>query len=371
MRNCGGGDKAIQGGYVFRRRWVASISLLITVAVSGCNSHSREKEGHPQVETSLASAHLVSPDGRVIPLRTFLPQQGKLRALVVAIHGFNDYSRAFASVGPYFAARDIGLIAYDQRGFGLSERTGLWAGASEYGEDLQLIIRMVKNRYRDIPVFVLGESMGAAVAITALGKEAETGIEGVILSAPAVWSRDTMPWYQSMILDVAATTLPEVRLTGSGLRVQASDNIEMLRALGRDPWVIKATRIDAIQGLTDLMDAAQVGVDQVKVPLLMLYGGKDELIPADPVRRIWLRISGKPGVRAVYYPQGFHLLLRDLKAATPLRDVASWILDRTAPLPSGCELKTSPGLTEAEAFQVSGACLSGHAASPNRHDRPR
>jgi len=191
-------------------------------------------------------------------------------------------------------------------------------------------------------------------------------VDGVILSAPAVWSRDTMPWYQSLVLDFAAATLPEYRLTGSGLRVRASDNLEMLRGLGRDPWVIKATRIDAIQGLTDLMDAAQVEIDQIKAPLLILYGGKDEIIPANPVIRIWSRLSGKPNVRWAYYPGGFHLLLRDLEASIPLQDITSWVLDRKAPLASGCELVASSSLTEAEGFQVSGACLSGRGVSSHQ-----
>ena len=309
----------------------------------------------------LASSLFLSADGRVIPVRSFLPRQAELRAVVIALHGFNDYSRAFASVGSYFATQGIGLIAYDQRGFGLSERTGIWAGASAYGEDLDALTRAVKQRYPGLPLFLLGESMGAAVVITALHDHPDMAVEGVILSAPAVWSRDTMPWYQSLIMDLAASLLPEVRLTGSGLRVQASDNLEMLRGLGRDPWVIKATRIDAIQGLADLMDAAQAGIDQVKKPLLILYGGKDEIIPQMPVKRLWERISAQPDVRAAYYPGGFHLLLRDLNAALPLRDAMGWMNDPKAPLVSGCELQSVDSVSGSSAFQVSAACLSDRA----------
>ncbi len=346
--------------YRFLLLSLCGVSFLL---LAGCADSTIPTQHKASGETHLASAHFLSPDGRIIPVRTFLPQQSGMQAIVVALHGFNDYSRAFDAVGCYFADRGIGLIAYDQRGFGLSERTGLWAGSASYGEDLQLITQAVKARYRGIPVFLLGESMGAAVAITALTHNPTLTVDGVILSAPAVWSRDTMPWYQSLILDLAALTLPEFRLTGSGLRVQASDNLEMLRGLGRDPWVIKATRIDAIQGLADLMDAAQIGVDQLNGPVLILYGGKDEIIPAAPVQRLWARIAGKPEVRAAYYPEGFHLLLRDLEAAIPLHDVVGWILDRRAPLLSGCELQAYQGFKEAAGFQVSEACLSGRAVS--------
>ena len=342
---------------------------MVFFALGGCSARVKPEQPHLRLEPHLASAHFLSPDGRVIPVRTYLPSSGGMESIVVALHGFNDYSRAFSSVGSYFADQGIGLIAYDQRGFGLSDGPGLWAGLASYGEDLELIVRAVKDRYPGVPVFLLGESMGAAVVITALEKNPTLLVDGVILSAPAVWSRETMPWYQSLILDLAAATLPEVRLTGSGLRVQASDNLEMLRGLGRDPWVIKATRIDAIQGLADLMDAAQLGVDQVKAPVLMLYGGKDEIIPAAPVQRLWERVAGKPGVRAAYYPAGFHLLLRDLKASIPLSDVVGWFKDRRAPLVSGCELYPPQGIKAAR-FQVSEACLSGRAVSEHSSVAP-
>ena len=34
------------------------------------------------------------------------------------------------------------------------------------------------------------------------------------------------------------------------------------------------------------------------------------------------------------YEEGFHMLLRDLQAATVWKDMAAWIINRTAPLPS-------------------------------------
>ena len=57
----------------------------------------------------------------------------------------------------------------------------------------------------------------------------------------------------------------------------------MLMALGRDPLVIKETRIDAIYGLMQLMDDAYAKVPDVKTPVLLLYGAHDEVIPREPV----------------------------------------------------------------------------------------
>lgn len=43
----------------------------------------------------------VAEDGAVLPVRSWLPQDGPARAVIVAVHGFNDYSNAFTSPGSY------------------------------------------------------------------------------------------------------------------------------------------------------------------------------------------------------------------------------------------------------------------------------
>ena len=225
-------------------------------------------------EPVLARAHFVTADGTVLPLRAWWPVSDPVKGIVVALHGFNDYGRAFTQPGKYLSRRGIALVAYDQRGFGHAPGRGLWAGTESYIADLDAVVSQLRRSHPGVPVFVLGESMGGAVAIAALTSPAPPKVDGLILSAPAVWSREMMPWYQRAVLALASATVPELELTGSGLKIQASDNIEMLRGLGRDPLVIKATRVDAIDGLADLMDVAQHRVGQLSVPVLVLYGGE-------------------------------------------------------------------------------------------------
>src|SRR3546814_5012683 len=90
--------------------------------------------------------------------------------------------------------------------------------------------------------------MGGAVVVAALAGPQPPEAAGAILVAPAVWGRSTMPFHQRAALWLSARLFPSARFSGRGLGIQASDNIEMLRALGRDPLFIKETRVDAIHG---------------------------------------------------------------------------------------------------------------------------
>ncbi len=130
-------------------------------------------------------------------------------------------------------------------------------------------------------------------------------VDGLILAAPAVWGWKAMNGLYATALRLAAHTVPARRLTGQGLAIRPSDNIEMLRALGRDPLVIKETRVDAVYGLVGLMDRAYEAAGRIGVPVLQ-SADTDQLIPArfmstPLVRRVWRFallhpriLSGKP-----------------------------------------------------------------------------
>ena len=292
------------------------------------------RPGKPVQAPSLGHSHFAAADGAVLPMRSWLPPpEMPPKAVIVALHGFNDYSRFFTGPGEYLSQRGFACYAYDQRGFGNSPGWGLWGGMDAYMEDVKVFTALLRLRHPGIPLYLLGESMGGAIVIVTMTSVNPPDVDGLILSAPAVWGRSTMPWYQRALLDTMAYVAPSLRLTGEGLKKMASDNIEMLRQLGRDPLFIKATRVDAMYGLTDLMDAALDQAAQLKHPTLVLYGEKDQIIPRQPVSQMLANMPPPPQTTVIYYPNGYHMLLRDLQADQPLNDIAEWIANPAARRP--------------------------------------
>lgn len=286
----------------------------------------------------LSDIAYLTEDGASLPLRHWLPKTEPL-AVIIALHGFNDYSHFFDPPGEYFSKLGIACFAYDQRGFGAAPQRGLWAGGETYTKDLQVMVRLVKQRYPKRPVYLLGESMGGAIVITAMSQADMPDVAGIILAAPALWARSTMPWYQTGLLWTLAHSLPWLTLTGEGVHVVASDNIDMLRAMGRDPLIIKATRVETVYGLTDLMDAAFNSATSLRGNTLMLYGEKDEIIPKEPTYAFlqqFLAADSSQKTVAIY-PHGYHMLLRDLQAPTAWKDIAAWVNASPDKLPSGAD----------------------------------
>ncbi len=282
-------------------------------------------------------------DASTLPLRQWLPAPAAVDAVVVAVHGFDDYSLAFAGAGPVLAAHGIAVYAYDQRGFGATAEHGYWPGVATLTADLATMIDLVADRHPGKPVFVLGESMGGAVAMVTLAERRALPVSGVILVAPAVWTRDSMTLLERGALWVTSHTVPWLTLTGGGLRIQASDNIDMLRQMGADPLVIKGTRIDAIAGLCDLMDQTAAAAPELHLPTLVLYGYHDEVIPPAPMLAMIATLprNQNPPV-AAFYADGYHMLLRDLNGRLVIDDIAAWIAHPDRPLPSGADRRGPP-----------------------------
>jgi alpha-beta hydrolase superfamily lysophospholipase len=283
-------------------------------------------------------------DGYVLPMKTW-SAIGEPAAVIFALHGFNDYSNAFDASAHYFADVQITTYAIDQRGFGTTQQRGVWAGTDTMQSDLIATINLLCERHTALPVFVLGESMGATVILSALQQLESTCIQGVILMAPAVWGWQVMPWWQTVPLRMLAHTMPETTLTGEGLEIQASDNEEMLRALGRDPLIIREVRVDTIYGLTDLMEAGLVNSKALRMPALILYGANDEIIPAESFCEMLNNLpdSASPSWRLIYYPNGYHMLSRDLQGEVVILDMVTWIRDQSALFPSGQEAVSVAG----------------------------
>lgn len=315
-----------------------SFILLAVFVLAACAPRLQDPGPDPtrSMTPQLTSDSFSTSDGLALPLRNWLPE-GEPKAVIVALHGFNDYGNAFADIGAFFAGNGIAVLAYDQRGFGAAPEPGIWAGTDKLTADFRDFLAAARAAYPGVPVHALGESMGGGVLMAAWA-EASFPADSVILVAPAVWGRATMPFYQTAALWLSVYTTPWMRLSGRGLKRQPSDNIEMLRALGRDPLVIKETRVDAAWGIINLMDAALAGAKAYDAPTLILYGANDDIIPARATLEMLAKLPPPRSTRKVaIYDSGFHMLLRDLKAETSWRDILAWLDDPDSELPSGAD----------------------------------
>jgi alpha-beta hydrolase superfamily lysophospholipase len=283
----------------------------------------------------LAAQRFISFDGAELGLSSWLPANGQEpSAVIIALHGMNDYADAFYLAGPWFAERGVAFHAYDARGFGRSPRRGVWGGERLMTEDLRTAVAVARRAHPNAMVAVLGDSMGAAEAMATFGAEGAPEIDRLILAAPGVWGWSTLPDAYAFTLWAGAHTFPwqAVKPTRNMRPRVSTDNREALIRAGRDPNMIWTTRIDAVYGLVNLMERASERAGNLHGDVLFLYGAHDDIIPRVSAERAARRLP--PSARTALYANGYHWLVRDLGREVVYADMLAFLGDASAPLPS-------------------------------------
>jgi alpha-beta hydrolase superfamily lysophospholipase len=315
------------GRPVLRRH--AALAGFAALALPACTP-ARAPMGPPVTRAAIADDALVMPDGVRLPVQAWLPPSPP-RAVVVGLHGMNEHARAFAEdAAPWFTGDGVALYAYDQRGFGATPNRGIWSGHETMAADAAEAARLVRARHPGVPLVMMGESMGGAVLLVAGAAASPPPADGYVLLAPAVVGRDSLGWLARNMLDALLTVVPMMGFANTAPGFQPTDNIAAWQRWSRDPLLIRHTRVD-------LMDAAVAAAPAFRAPALLLYGGRDRLVPAGPTRRLLAALPDPSRQRIGFYPGGYHMLLRDTQGERVARDIAAWAIDRRCDLPSGAE----------------------------------
>jgi len=307
-------------------------------------------------------------DGFTLPARAWLPPPGvPWRGIILGLHGFTDSRDAWELPAPVFAAAGYALYAPDQRGFGATADRGDWAGTDRMVNDAAELVIQLRARHPGLPVTVMGESMGGAVALLLAARPGRTA-DNFVLLAPAVWGWHELGPSLSATLSLANLLAPRWAPDPGrvGQDIYASDNMPALIRLGRDPLTIRAPRVLSTYGLVNLMEAAQQAAPAVHGRVLILSGRRDQLVPPHATADLWANLP--PDIRRAFYPHGYHLLLRDTDRALVTTDILAWLATPDAWLPSAADAATAAW--SADHAWAPGPTLTPAARFDDTHARP-
>ena len=257
--------------------------------------------------------------------------------IVLAIHGFNDYSNSFLMPAQFFSKFQIKTISYDLRGFGANKDAKKWFPLNVHMFDIKKIIFKLKKENPEKKIFLLGESMGGAILLSLISQENSLPIEGVILVAPAIWNFSELNPVKSFILKNFSKLFPKLSISGKGLvNVQASDNEEMLKQLSKDKNFIHKPYLESIYGITKLMDLSfentKIYLRKPSYNTLIILPLLDEIVPRKPIKSLLDEYNIKKNIEKKIdlgvYEKNYHMILRDLDGNRVSREIKEWIFDR-------------------------------------------
>jgi alpha-beta hydrolase superfamily lysophospholipase len=270
--------------------------------------------------TMLLTGRFQASDYAAVPYRLW--PTNKPRAIVLLLHGAFDYSGAFDNIGPIFAAHGITAFAYDQRGFGATRSRSHWCGRKRMVKDVVDAVSYLRIRYGNLPLFVVGESMGAAIAVNAVASALNPDISGLVLAAPGAMAGGLRRLFASLLVRLVAFFAPDSELLIERLSARELTAASAIRLLC-DPLVLRGVRPRMAFGLLELAAAAVEAARKISVPTLTMVGSKEDFLRNECIAQLHRSLAGDKSWRE--FEGGPHLLLHWQERDKVLAEILAWI----------------------------------------------
>jgi len=273
------------------------------------------------------SGNFTSFDGLKLYDQWWRPQS-EPRASVVILHGLCEHSGRYNEVAEFLATHGYAVDTFDLRGHGKSEGIKSYIESFDnYLKDLDVFLDRVGLRLPDMPVFLLGHSMGGEIcSMYCITRQPD--IRGVILSAPSVKiSKDISPFLQkiSSMLSKFFPKRPTIKLETAAL----SRDPEVLKRRDNDPLVYQGKIL--LRTGAEILRATkliQAQMEKISLPLLILHGTEDRFADVEGSKMLYAGVKERDKTLKLY--EGlFHEIMNEPEKEQVLDDIVTWMNDHT------------------------------------------
>jgi acylglycerol lipase len=270
-----------------------------------------------------SEGNFVTPDALTIYHQAWLPD-GAPKAVVILLHGLAEHSGRYAHVAKALTDAGYGVHALDHRGHGKSDGKRTYVKSyADYQRDILQFRRLVELRHPDLPVFVLGHSMGGNLALGHV-LDHQAGVRGMALSAPALAPGTSLSPAKIKLAKLLGKIAP-------GLRPEKLS----ADAVSRDPAVVAAYVADplvfngkvtagAAAALLGSMESFPARFTELRLPILLQHGTADALVDIAGTRQLEAgAVNAK--VTTHYYDGLYHEVFNEPEQAAVLADTVAWL----------------------------------------------
>ena len=252
---------------------------------------------------------------------------GTPRAVVLIVHGLGEHSGRYQHVAERLVGAGYAVAAYDHRGHGRSSGTRAHVDRyADFIDDLDLVRRHVVARHPDLPLFLLGHSMGGNIAL-GYALDHQQHLAGLILSGPAVRVPDSVPGLVVGVSKVVARVAPRARVMALDA-TKVSRDPEVVAAYQADPLVHHG-KVTAGLGVALLTSMASFPerVADLTVPTLVMHGTADELADVEGSQMLEAGV-GSDDLTVNYYEGLAHEIFNEPEQDEVLDAVVAWLDER-------------------------------------------
>jgi alpha-beta hydrolase superfamily lysophospholipase len=265
-------------------------------------------------------------DGHVLAVYDW-PAQGQApqRGVVLIVHGLGEHALRYQHVAQQLTGWGFDVRSYDHHGHGNSKgERGTLTQDDKLLLDLAEMLQELKRLWPQVPRFLLGHSMGGAVAADHVARHGAGELQGLVLSSPALDAGLNL--FQKFLLAVLPRFAPDV-VVSNGLNVQY---------LARDPAVVRAYQDDPLvhskvsprlaRYITLAGHRALAAAPHWPLPTLLMYAGEDRLV--SPKGSQDFAKQAPSIVQSKLFSRMYHEIFNDTDKERVFECLREWLLAR-------------------------------------------
>jgi alpha-beta hydrolase superfamily lysophospholipase len=276
----------------------------------------------------LASA-FTSTDGTKLRCWDAAPPVGAPAAKIILVHGLGTHSQSlhFGYLRDHLTSQGFAVYGFDLRGYGRSEGRRAYVNHwVDFREDLRLFVEVVRQDGASAPLFLLGVSLGGLIVVNYAIHHPEN-IHGLIAMAPALDSSG-VPASRRILLRGLSKIAPQLALKPGLDSTLLTRDRKALEIFFSDPlWQTKVTLRLASETIAAMTETIRM-LPALKLPLLVLHGSADAIIPPVAGRRLH-QLAGSADKELRIYDGAYHILSMETNRAEIFNDISAWIAKRT------------------------------------------
>ena len=256
------------------------------------------------------------------------------RGKVVLVHGIAEHSGRYEHVAAQLNAWGWSVEGYDHRGHGLSDgpRGGLHRD-DDLVADLGVVVATVRAEQPELPLLLLGHSMGGLVVgcyvadlLEPCSPSAYADVDGIIMTSPALNVEGSIPSLARLAMATIGRVLPDMQLlTGFDPRAVCND-AQVVQAYRNDPLVHDCISPRLARFIIEGGGYVRELVSQWVKPTLLLYSGADRIV--QPGGNAEFARWSPPVVHAQCFEHMAHEILNEPDQVQVFHAMRVWLNER-------------------------------------------
>ncbi len=310
------------------------IGIFLSLFTASC-TFQKNVSPPPQIHLDAHSLH--SFDGDQFPYTHWLSEQ-EPQIVIIGIHGINGASSDFRPLAQHLLAESpkIAIYSAETRGQGndpIVARRGHIEDKEDWFRDLSAFTHLIRKKHPEAKIVWCGESMGALIALHTFAHAQEAQpqsyADALILASPITAIRRDFPRWKVSLAKLAGFLFPKVRVPLENFSdeedVRVTKNTVHHEQAATNSYHVKKHSLHLLTTLGKMIESSAEASQKLKVPLLILHGGKDIFSDPRDIKEFLSQLpESAPGTRK-FYPESYHLLFHDHQSDLVITDIASWL----------------------------------------------